>query len=119
MSREEINYFEYIEKLNSLPIFTKIAKEFNYQRIGLQILKNNSVIREFTSYNKNGRIIKLEEGLKNVDMTAKIEEKTLKQMISNQAWIEENPLEAAIKYSSKIKVPFVVKLKFLKLLTKM
>lgn len=116
MLKKEIDYTDYVGKLNSSPIFISIAKNFDYERIGLQILDKEKVIQEFTSYNNNGKITKIEEGLNQPDLTAKIEKKTIEEMISNQTWIQKHPLQAAIKYAGKVKLPFVVKLKLLKLL---
>lgn len=120
MPKKEINYIAYVEKLNSSPIFISIAKNFDYRRIGLQILNNKEVVKEFTSHNKDGKITKVEEGLKDPGFTVKIEEKTIKHMSSQkeQAWIEKHPIEAVIKYAGKVKMPFVVKLKLLKMLSK-
>ncbi len=112
-----MNYKEYVEKLNSSPIFTTIAKNFNYKRIGLQITKNEEVLKEFTSYNKNGKIYEVKEGLFDPDFTAKVEEKVLKEIISKEKWISENPIEAAIKYANKVEIPFMVKLKLLRILS--
>jgi len=120
LKKELKDYKMYIEKMNALPIFANMAKHLDYKRIGLQILNNEEVVKEFTSHNKNGKIIKVEDGLKNPELTIKIEEKTVKQMTSQkeQAWIEKHPLEAAMKYSGKVEMPFLVKLKLLKLLSK-
>ena len=109
---------EYVEKLNSSPIFETIVKNFDYEKIGLQILNNKKIIKEFTSHNQNGKITKVEEKLNDPDFTAKIEEKVIQKMIKEQTWIEQNPIEAAIKYARKVEIPFIVKLKLLKLLTK-
>ena len=121
MPKKEINYKDYVEQLNASPIFTSLAKNFGYEKIGLQILDEEDIIKEFTSYNRNGKIAKVEEGLNDPDFTAKIQEETVKQILSpkEQAWIEKHPIEAAIKYSRKVELPFLVKLKLLKLLTQM
>ncbi|MCG2718675.1 MAG: hypothetical protein L6408_07575 [Nanoarchaeota archaeon] len=116
---EEIDYMQYVEKLNSSPIFTNIAKHFDYERIGLQILRDEEVIKEFTSYNQNGKMGKVEEKLDNPELTLKIQEKTLQKMTTpqEQAWIEKNPIDAALKYKDEIEgIPFTVKLKLAKLL---
>ena len=120
LPKKEINYEEYVETLNESPIFVSIVKNFDYERIGLQILNNEEVVKEFTSYNQDGKIMKFEEGLNDPDFTARVEEETIKQLTSpkEQAWIEKHPMEAAIKYAGKIKLPFMVKLKLLKLLNK-
>lgn len=118
LQKKETDYKEHIEKMNASPIFTTIAKHLDYNKVGLQILNNEEVTKEFTSHNKNGKIIKIEEGLKDPEIKIKMEEKTAKQLASKkeQAWIEKHPAEAMLKYSDKIKMPFVVKLKLLKLL---
>lgn len=118
MQKREISYKKYTERMNASPIFTTIAKHLDYNKVGLQILNKEEVTKEFTSHNKNGKIIKIEEGLKDPEITIKMEEKTVKQLASKkeQAWIEKHPTEAMIKYAEKVKLPFVVKLKLLKLL---
>jgi len=109
---------KYVEDLNSSPIFKSIAENLDYERIGLQVLDKETLLQEFTSYNKNGKIVKVEEGLNEPDFTAKIDKRTLKEMVSNQKWIEENPLDAAMKYMGEIKVPFTIKIKLMKLISK-
>lgn len=118
MPKRETEYKGYVEKMNASPIFTTIAKHFDYERVGLQILNKEEVTKEFTSHNKNGKIIKVEKGLKDPEITIKTEEKTVKQLASKkeQAWIENHPAEAMLKYAGKIKLPLIVKLKLLKLL---
>jgi len=119
LSREEIDYLGYVKMLNISPIFTNIIKNLDYEKIGLQILKDQKVLEEFTSHNQKGKIIKVEKGLKDPEFTIKIEEKTIKQMTSpkEQAWIEKHPIEAAIKYSKKVEMPLLIKLKLLKIFT--
>lgn len=109
---------EYVEKLNSSPIFTSIVKNLDYETVGLQIVNNEDVVEEFTSRNKNGRIVKVEEGLKDPELVVRIGEDTVKSLFSKkeQAWIEKHPIEATVKYAFKIDMPFLVKLRLLKVL---
>lgn len=116
--KNEVDYARYVKMLNSSPIFTSMAKSLEYEKIGLQILRNQEVIEEFTSHNKNGNIAKVEKGLKDPEFTIKIEEDVIEELMSEeeQDWIKEHPIEAMMKYSNKIKLPFTVKLKLLSLL---
>ena len=118
MPKKELNYEEYVEKLNRSPLFESIAKNFDCKRIGLQILRDEEIVKEITSHNEKGQITRIEEGLNEPEFTARIDEKTLLEMISpkEQSWIEKNPLQAALKYSGKVELPFIVKLKLLKAL---
>lgn len=111
-------YLDYIKQLNELPMFTDIAKKLDYKRVGIQILKEEEVLREFTSHNKNGKITKIEEGLNNPDFVVGIEENTIKEITSKKEveWIKKKPTEAMLKYLGKIKIPFAVKLRLLSLL---
>jgi hypothetical protein len=120
VSKKEINYLNYVEKMNSSPVFMNIAKSLGYDKIGLQILNSEeTVIREFTSHHKDGKILKVEEGLKNPELTVRIGEDVMKDLVSEeeQAWIEKHPIEAAIKYASKVEMPLLIKLKLLKILS--
>ena len=121
MPKRETNYQEYVEKMNTSPIFTSLAKHFDYKRVGLQILNEEEVVQEFTSHNKDGKITKVEAGLKDPELTIKVEEKTIKQLTSKkeQTWIGKHPIEAAMKYAGKVDMPFIVKLKLLKLLSEL
>lgn len=109
---------EYVEKLNSSHVFTTIVKNLDYETVGLQIVNNEDVIGEFTSCNKDGKIIKVEEGLKDPELVVKIDEDTVKDLLSKkeQAWIEKHPIEATMKYAFKIDMPLLAKLKLLKVL---
>ncbi|MDP2909071.1 MAG: hypothetical protein Q8N77_04675 [Nanoarchaeota archaeon] len=113
------DYRIYVEKLNSSPIFTRIAKDLDYQKIGLQIMDEEEIVKEYTSHSKNGKIVKLEEGINDPELTIKIDEETIKKITSSkeQAWIQKHPVEAAIKYAWKIDMPLIVKLRLLKLLS--
>lgn len=107
--------------MNASPIFASMAKHFDYERVGLQVLNNEKVVQEFTSHHKAGKITKVENGLNEPEVMIKIEEKTVKQLESpkEQAWMEKHPVEAMIKYAGKVQMPFTVKLKLLSLLGKM
>lgn len=115
--KNEEDHAKYVKMLNSSPIFTSIAKNLEYEKVGLQILRNQEVVEEFTSHNKNGKIAKVEKGLKDPEFTIKIEEDVIEQLMSQeeQDWIKKHPIEAMMKYSKKIKLPFAVKLKLLSL----
>jgi len=119
MSKKEINYVGYVEKVNSSLIFANIAKSLGYDKIGLQILNDEGVVKEFTTYHKDGKILKVEEGLENPELTIKVKEEIMKQLASQkeQEWVEKHPIEAAIKYSNKVEMPLMVKLKLLRILT--
>ncbi len=120
MSRKGIDYLAYVEKMNSSPVFMNLAKSLNYEKVGLQILNSEeAVIKEFTSYHKNGEISKVKEGLESPEFTVRVSEDVIKQLVSEkeQAWIEKHPIEAAIKYANKVEMPFIVKLKLLRILS--
>lgn len=121
MPGQEIDYKEIMEKLNSSPIFTSIAKNLEYKRIGLQILKDGKVIKEFTSYNKNGKLVKLQEGLNDPDLKASMEEDIMLDLVRKQKWIEDNPEKAMIEYKDKIKLNLSLfeKLKLFRVLSKL
>ena len=104
MSGQKIDHKILVEKLNSSLIFTSIAKSLEYKRIGLQILKDGKVIKEFTSYNRNGKIVKLEEGLNDPDLQASMEEEVIVDIIKKQEWIQKNPEKAMIEYKDKIEL---------------
>jgi hypothetical protein len=104
---------ECTEMLNTIPIFKKIAKALGYERVGLQILRNSKPIAQYTSFNENGRIIKIEKDLINPTFVTKIEESILEKMMQKEElkWMQKHPLGAAIKYKNEIEIPFVIKLK--------
>lgn len=120
MSKKGIDYLDYVEKMNSSPVFMNIAKGLDYEKIGLQILNDEEVVKEFTSYHKNGKISKVKEGLESPEFTVRVSEDVIKQLVSEkeQTWIQKHPIEAALKYVWKVEMPLLVKLKLLKLLTK-
>jgi len=84
----------------------------------LQILKDEEVIKEFTSHNQNGKITKVEEKLNDPDFVVKIQEKTLRELISPQVQelMKKDPIKTVLKYKDEIELPFIVKLKLAKLL---
>lgn len=106
--------------MNRSPVFMNIAKILGYEKIGLQILNGEeTVVKEFTSHNKDGKILRVEEGLDSPELTVRIGKDVMKQLASEkeQAWIEKHPIEAAIKYANKVEMPLLVKLKLLKMLS--
>lgn len=120
MSNKEIDYLDYMEKMNSSPVFMNIAKSLGYNRIGLQILSSEeSVVKEFTSYHKDGKVLKIEEGLENPEVVVRVGREVIKQLVSEkeQAWIQKHPIEAALKYANKVEMPFIIKLRLLRILS--
>ena len=119
MSKEKTDYSIYVEKMNNSQIFINMAKSLGYEKVGLQILNDSEeVVKEFTSHQKDGKI-SVKEGLENPEFTIRVNEDVIKQMSSKkeQAWMQKNPIEAAIKYSNKVDMPFLVKLKLLRILS--
>jgi len=119
LQKKETDYLSYVEKMNNSPLFTSMAKSLDYKKIGLQILNNEeSIVKEFTSNHKDGKIT-VKEGLENPEFVIRVGEDIMKQLVSEkeQAWIQKHPIEAAIKYSNKVEMPFLVKLKLLRILS--
>lgn len=109
----------YLEDINKEPLFTNLAKVLNYERVGLQILDGDYIVLEQTWYSKDGKIIKVEQGLNSPEFVTKVQESTLKTMIEESEWIKSNPIEAAMKYANKVDMPFMVRLKLLKEIVKL
>lgn len=99
--------------LNTISPFKKTAKALGYERIGLQILRKGKPIAQYTSFNKNGKIVETKKDLINPTFVTKIEESVLEKMMQEEElkWMQEHPIGAAIKYRNEIEMPFVIKLK--------
>ena len=112
-------YIKYAEELNNTPLFTTIAQSLGYERLGLQVLDGEEVFREYTSYATNGKIIRIEYGLKSPEVVAKVQREFLEKVTKKKEmeWIKKHPAQAAIKYQNEVDLPFFVKLRIMAAIT--
>ncbi len=109
-----------IKGINDSPIFQRIAAASDYERIGLLLHREGNVEGEFTNCIHNGKLVSVEEGLKDVEFTIKIDLNMWDQISTPEEseWMKDHPLEAVRKYWKHIEMPFMVKMKLgAKLLT--
>jgi len=111
-SDEEIDM--YIEEFNKINLLTEFADKMGFKRIGIGILDKDKEIAYYTTQIVDGRISQVLKTKSKTEFTAKIQAKHLKEMIDDKSWILENPKKAAVKYSSKIRLPFIVKARLMK-----
>lgn len=106
-----------VKALNNSKIFSTIAAGLGFERIGLEITEDGHTLASFTSYNENGKITKVAEGLDNVAFTTSMEKSVFDEITHPKeiAWMEEHPVLAIKKYLTKLKMPLGIKLKIGKL----
>ncbi len=96
-----------IKILNEIEYYLRIVQRCGYQRVGIQVLVEGVETFAYTSFNApDGKIIKVEKGLHEPDLTARVEEAVLYEILENSEKILENPIRAAFQYGLKFKLPW-------------
>lgn len=104
-----------IDALNSVNLYTSLVKKCGYARIGVQVLSRGMEKFAYTSFNgPDGKITHVEKGLRQPDLTAKVEETVLAEILEKSETLMENPVLAALQYGLKFKLPWRAYYKLIK-----
>lgn len=114
------NLLKAVKALNNSTIFSTIAAGLGYERVALNIVDKGKIIASFTSYNKEGKIVQVKEGLDDPAFITTIEKDIFEQFTSTKelAWMDKHPVLAVKKYLAKVQIPFTIKLRIGKLFLK-
>lgn len=104
-----------INALNSINLYTSLVRKCGYTRIGVQVLSRGVEKFAYTSFNgPDGKITHVEKGLRQPDLTAKVEETVLAEILEKSETLMENPVLAALQYGLKFKLPWRAYYKIIK-----
>ena len=101
-----------VMELNRSRIFSTIVSGLGYERVGLEIMREGVVIASFTSFNNDGHITQVKEGLHDPTFVTRIEQDIFEQITDplEIEWMETHPLLAIKKYFRHVRMPFKIKL---------